>query len=75
MRFDGAIIEVRSLCADQLRRQLVMLVFGELKDHDFLSMATQSDKFRAPAALNLIETIAHVARDVPSDHLPDNARR
>lgn len=64
---------------DQVRNHpekfLLALVVGELQDHDFFPVRTESDKFCVLAALNLVETIAHVARDVPSDHLPDNARR
>lgn len=53
---------------------LLALVVGELKDHDFFPVRTESDKFCVLAALNLVETIAHVARGAPSDQLLDNTK-
>lgn len=44
-------------------KYLFALVFKELKDNGFSSVRTESDKLCVLAALNLVESIAYVAKD------------
>ena len=44
-------------------KYLLALVFNELREHDILAVRTDVDKVCVLVSLNLVETIAHVAKD------------